>query len=148
MKSSFTVGCFGMIFSEKGEILLCHRNDMDLWNLPGGMMESGETPEQCVLREIKEETCVDAKVSRLAGIYVKPDQDDIVFSFECRIVSGEPTTSDEAQEVRYFSVDALPSNTSPKQVVRILDALQNPDTTLLLTQTGKSSRELLAEGKL
>ena len=35
MKSQFTIGIFGIIFDEQKRVLLCHRRDYDLWNLPG-----------------------------------------------------------------------------------------------------------------
>lgn len=36
MKTLFNIGVFGIILNEKKEILLCHRTDRDIWNLPGG----------------------------------------------------------------------------------------------------------------
>jgi hypothetical protein len=56
---------------------------------------------------------------RLAGIYSKPDQSDIVFSFECKIVGGEITLNEEAKDIQYFSLHDIPQNTSTKQVERI-----------------------------
>jgi len=49
------IGAFALIFNEHQDILLCHRRDLDLWNLPGGGMEAGETPWQAVVREVEEE---------------------------------------------------------------------------------------------
>jgi ADP-ribose pyrophosphatase YjhB (NUDIX family) len=39
MKSVFTIGVFGIIRDEQNRVLLCLRNDYDLWNLPGGALE-------------------------------------------------------------------------------------------------------------
>lgn len=50
-KPTFTIGVFAVIFDEKNRILFCHRTDYDLWNLPGGCMEHGETPWDCILIE-------------------------------------------------------------------------------------------------
>lgn len=146
--NTYIVACFGLIFNENGGVLLCLRNDMDLWNLPGGRMEKGEVPEECVIREIKEETGLDVIVKRFAGVYAKPDKNEIVFSFVCDIVGGSMRLTDESKDIQFFAIDNLPKNTSPKQVIRIQDALSHPTETLLMTHTGKSSRELLAEGKL
>ena len=52
----FTIGTFAIIFDDQGRVLLCHRRDLDVWNLPGGGLESGELPTEAVLREVKEET--------------------------------------------------------------------------------------------
>ena len=52
--AKFTIGVFGIILDEQSKILLVHRTDYDLWNLPGGRLESGESPWEGVVREIKE----------------------------------------------------------------------------------------------
>lgn len=141
------IGAFALIFNEQSEILLCHRGDLDLWNLPGGGMEAGETPWDAVIREVEEEVGLVVEVERLAGVYAKPKQGEIVFSFVCRVVTGDPTTSDEADQVAFFPIDQLPRNTSPKQVERIHDAPREADQTVLKTQTGPSSRDLLRSGE-
>lgn len=113
---------------------------MDLWNLPGGLVEDAESPWDAAVREVREEVGVDAEVVRLTGLYWKPDQDELVFAFECRLRSGDPTTSDEADEVRYFASDALPPNLSLKQVERIADALARTPHPVLKTQRGPRTR--------
>jgi ADP-ribose pyrophosphatase YjhB (NUDIX family) len=145
MQARFSIGTFGIIFDEHGRVLLCHRRDRDLWNLPGGALESGETPIAGVLREIKEETGLDATVEKLIGVYSKADKDDVVFCFTCTAIAGNLTLNDEADKIEYFSVDALPPNTVPKQVERIRDALSKPVETIFKLQTAKSSSELLKE---
>jgi mutator protein MutT len=134
-----------MIFNDAGEVLLCRRNDIDAWNLPGGGVEQGESPWDAVVRETREEVGLAVEVERLAGIYAKPDQDEVVFSFVCRIVGGEMTTSDEADEVRYFPPNQLPANTLPRQVQRIHDALSSPDP-VLREQPGPSTHQLIEGG--
>jgi 8-oxo-dGTP pyrophosphatase MutT (NUDIX family) len=44
MKHTFSVAAFAMIWDDQGRILLCLRNDLDLWNLPGGGLDAGESP--------------------------------------------------------------------------------------------------------
>jgi len=51
----FTIGAFAFIFDEQGRILLCHRRDLNVWNLPGGGVESGELPTEAVVREVRED---------------------------------------------------------------------------------------------
>jgi ADP-ribose pyrophosphatase YjhB (NUDIX family) len=144
MSAKFTIGAFGIIFDEQGRVLLCHRRDIDVWNLPGGGMESGELPVEAVIREIKEETGLDAIVERLAGVYSKVDQDDLVFSFACRIVGGQLSVTTESSENRYFEPAHLPFNTSPRQVERIHDALRAECQPIFCLQTGLSTKEMLA----
>ena len=47
----FTIGVFGIITDERDRVLLCHRRDFDLWNLPGGRVEAGESPWSALVRE-------------------------------------------------------------------------------------------------
>ena len=100
-----------MIFDEQNRVLLCHRRDHDLWNLPGGALESGEAPWNGVKREVKEETGLEVEITKLAGVYSKPEKNDMVFSFVCKITSGQITLNDEADRIEYFEVEKLPANT-------------------------------------
>ncbi|MFH1089920.1 MAG: NUDIX domain-containing protein [Candidatus Uhrbacteria bacterium] len=148
MKQTFTIGVFGIIRDEQNRILLVLRNDYDLWNLPGGGLEKGESPWQGVIREVKEETGLNVEATRLAGVYSKPDVDEIVFSFECKIIGGKLTLNEEAKDLKYFSFQEIPKNTPPKQIERIKDWLENENEMIMKIQTGKSSVELIREGKL
>lgn len=148
MKPVFTIGAFGMVFDDQNRVLLCHRRDYDLWNLPGGTVEHGEPPWGAVVREINEETGLDAAISRLAGVYSKLEQNEVVFSFVCTITGGEITPNDEADRIEWFPIDFLPPNTSPKQAERIWDAVRESNTMHMKIQTGKSSIELIRDGGL
>lgn len=148
MATQFIVSAFGILFDESGRVLLCLRNDYDLWNLPGGGLEPGETPDAGVIREVKEETGFDVRIKKLAGVYTKKEQNTIVFSFVCEVIGGTITLNEEAKRIEYFAIDAIPSNASPKQVERIHDAARNLPETIFKVQTGKSSIELIQEGKL
>ncbi|MFA6076659.1 MAG: NUDIX domain-containing protein [Candidatus Paceibacterota bacterium] len=148
MKPQFIIGSFGIIFDERKRVLLVHRRDYDLWNLPGGTLEDFESPKNAVIREVKEETGLDVKVSKLLGVYNKENKNDMAFSFLCEAVGGKITLNDEADRIEYFEVDKLPANSVPKQVERIKDALSNPSEIIFKTQSGKSAIELVKEGKL
>jgi len=133
----FKIGVFAIIFNDQQRVLLCHRRDHDLWNLPGGAMETGETPWQAVVREVKEETGLEVSVEKLLGVYSKPDKNEIVFSFLCQIVSGTVILTDEADQIEYYDPAQLPANTVPKQVERIKDAIISKGL-VLKVQTGPS----------
>lgn len=137
------LGAFAVIFDAKDRVLLGHRRDMDAWNLPGGGVGDGESPWDAVVREVREEVCLDVTVTRLTGLYWKPETDELVFNFECAIVNGTPELSDEADAVGYFALADLPTNTAPKQVERIKDALTRT-APLLKTQTGPSARKMFS----
>jgi len=148
MKPQFTIGTFGIIFDENKRVLLCHRRDYDLWNLPGGTLESEEAPWDGAKREIKEETGLDVEIEKLAGVYSKQGKNEVVFSFICKVIGGKITLNDEADRIEYFDLDKLPANTSPNQVQRIFDTVNYPNELSLKVQSGKSSIELIKEGKL
>ncbi len=111
-------------------------------------MEHGETPWDGTIREVKEETGLIVEITQLIGVYSKPDRNELVFSFLCNILGGQITLNDEADKIEYFETDKLPTNMPPKQVERIRDTLAKNHISVLKTQTGKSSIELLKEGRL
>src|SRR3989338_3016571 len=148
MKTQFTIGVFGIIFDKQRRVLLCHRRDYDLWNFRGGALESGESPWDGLKREVREETGLIVEVFKLTGVYPKPVNNDIVFAFICNVTDGRIILNDEADRVEYFEIEKIPRNTSAKQIERIKDAMENPKDVLFKVQTGKSSIELIKEGKL
>ncbi len=123
----WNLGAFGIIFDEQGGVLLCHRRDMDAWNLPGGGIEPGELPTEAAIREVKEETGLDVDIERLIGVYGKPDKpNSLVFSFLCSVTGGQLALTNESDDTRYFAINNIPPNTFPRQVERIHDALRLP----------------------
>jgi ADP-ribose pyrophosphatase YjhB (NUDIX family) len=144
----WTLGAFAIIFDDQSRVLLCHRRDMDAWNLPGGGIERGELPTEAVIREVKEETGLEADIERLLGVYGKVDKpNELVFSFLCRVTGGQIELTDESDDTRYFDVENLPPNTSPRQVERIYDALSQTTQPVFERLTGPTTREMIASRK-
>jgi ADP-ribose pyrophosphatase YjhB (NUDIX family) len=119
---------------DQGRILMIHRTDNDLWALPGGGHDVGESISQTVVREVAEETGIMVEVERITGIYTNPrhviayDDGEVrqQFSicFTARIVGGEPRTSSESREVRWVAPADLDSlNIHPSMRLRIEHAL-------------------------
>lgn len=133
------LGAFAVIVDASGRVLLSHRRDMDLWNMPGGIVEAGETPWAAVVREVAEETGLVVEAGPLTGVYCKTDLADVVFVFRCSVLSGEPMPTSEADRHAYFPLDGLPVNTSRKQIPRLQDAFAGSGP-WLREQLGPGSR--------
>ncbi len=144
----FTLGVFPIIFDDQNRILLAHRTDRDMWNLPGGSVESHESPWQAVVREVKEEIDVAVTVLRLVSVHIRMEENHLSFAFECRIISGEIQTSPEADQVKYFALSAIPLNTALGHVLHIQDAFSPYLGPILSIREGKSSIELQKDGTL
>ncbi len=149
-ETRFTIGVFAILLDECQRVLLCHRRDFDLWNLPGGGLEASESPWIGVVREVREEVGLDVVVERLSGVYSKPESDEIVFAFLCRAVGGALTLTVEADQIAYFALNEFPANTSRKQLERVSDVLDALRTGMLTPtlkeQYGPSSRTLAGQG--
>ncbi|WP_455464276.1 NUDIX hydrolase N-terminal domain-containing protein [Candidatus Hodarchaeum mangrovi] len=63
------IGGDGAVINSKGEILLIQRADNQMWAMPGGLLEVGETPAEGVIREIFEETGIECQAIELIGIF-------------------------------------------------------------------------------
>jgi mutator protein MutT len=129
-----TLGAFAIIFDEKSQVLLCHRTDKDLWNLPGGRVELGESPWDAVAREVLEEVGLEVRVERLLGVYSVPERRDLVFSFLCVRTGGVLTCCAEADGIGWFKQSSLPFNTVPRHVERIDDAFSGNAAVITRTQ--------------
>ncbi|MBP1911130.1 NUDIX domain-containing protein [Thermococcus stetteri] len=107
--------CIGLtvdavIVYNNGVVLIKRKNEpfKDHYALPGGFVEYGETVEEALLREAKEETGLDVRPVKLVGVYSKPDRDPrghtVTVAFLC-IGEGEPKAGDDAKEVFVFPIE-------------------------------------------
>ncbi len=132
---SFRIACSAII-EHGGEYLMARRRDIGWWNLPGGGLEAGETVEQGLAREVREEIGVAVRIVRLVGVYSKPQKSEVVLTFLCKLADETPpTTSDEVSEVGWFGATALPDDTLPKHRQRVLDAALGQPEAILRAQT-------------
>ena len=80
--------------TSKKEIFATQRGNGDYkdgWELPGGKLEPGETPQQCIEREIREELATEVKAERILGVvdYDYPNFHLTMHCILCSIVSGD-----------------------------------------------------------
>ena len=125
-----------IVADENGRILLQRRSDNDLWALPGGTMEVGETIAETAVRETREETGLEVSPDYIVGIYTNPHH-VVAFSngevrqqfslcFACKLVGGEVKVSDESYEVGFFSPEEIEHlNMQPSIRLRIQHYLEH-----------------------
>jgi ADP-ribose pyrophosphatase YjhB (NUDIX family) len=122
------VGAACAIFDGHGRILLVHHTYGRLnWELPGGLVEAGEAPDEAARRELLEETGLKAELDQLTGVYFDPEHEFgqmLHFVFRCRWYDGlDPVpSSPEISDARYWPLDDLPRPISDFTERRIHDA--------------------------
>ncbi len=87
-------------------VLIERKNPPYGWAIPGGFVDVGESLEQAVIREAKEETCLDIKLVKLLGVYSRPDRDPrghTVTPVYIADATGEPRAADDAKNITVTS---------------------------------------------
>ena len=135
--TSLMVGCAAVIFAEnRSKILLTRRADNGRWCLPGGRLDSGENASECCIREVREETGLEAEIVKLVGIYTSPDMvvqykdgnrhQLVAMCFECEITGGKLGLSNETTEFGWFTPKEIESmDLVEHHRSRIADAVEN-----------------------
>ncbi len=131
-----STGAVAVIRDEQQRVLLIKRHDFGAWGFPGGVQELGETIEQTIVREVREEVGLDVVPIRLLGIRTSPrfevtfpngDQaQPFVVTFECRVVGGKlQSDGDEVVDLGWFDFDHLPPLT--RNALATIQALEQGD---------------------
>ena len=98
MEPTHKVSVAGLVTNEEGKILLVN-SPWRGWEYPGGLIEPGETFQEALHREIREEAGVEVEITGVVGICKNGEKDIVNIDFTCRYVGGELTTSEESTEV-------------------------------------------------
>jgi 8-oxo-dGTP pyrophosphatase MutT (NUDIX family) len=109
----FPVSIKGVLFPQPGRCILA-MNDREEWELPGGRIEIGESPEACLAREFLEELSLRVTVGPLLDSHlfeVIPGRHVFIVTYGCRLDGPfAPVISDEHTRCEVFALDALPAN--------------------------------------
>ena len=98
MEYTHLVSVAAMVYNEEGKLLLVN-SPWRGWEYPGGLIEPGETFQQALHREIREEAGVEVEITGFVGICKNVEKDIVNIDFTCRYIGGELTTSEESTEV-------------------------------------------------
>lgn len=93
------------VIEKDGRYMICRRGPgrrlEGVWEFPGGKLEPGETPEQGLARELREELGIETDIGRILDARLESEfHEFIILYYRARIISGEPALT-EHSEIRY-----------------------------------------------
>jgi ADP-ribose pyrophosphatase YjhB (NUDIX family) len=103
---------------DQGRLLLARRAHPPYegrWDTPGGFLEEGEHPLDCLRRELREETGLDVEAGRFFGVWMDRYSEDgsgpwtVNLYWLATVQGGEPRAADDVSELRWFGRDELPA---------------------------------------
>ena len=124
-------GVCAVILNKKGQILLHKREDNEMWTLPGGKMDIGESISDCCKREIEEELRLKVKVKKLVGIYTSPDYvfdfgrgfvfQPFIVAFLCNSTSNDFIINNESTDAKWFNEEEISELEMIPNTLRIIN---------------------------
>ncbi|MER7861079.1 NUDIX domain-containing protein [Amycolatopsis japonica] len=115
--NSIAVAVSVFIQDDEGRILMIRRTDNDLYSIPGGQLELGETLSQAAVREVREETGIECEVTGVIGLYSNPNhviayddgevRQEFSICFRAMPIGGSLRTSNESREALWVSRSKL-----------------------------------------
>jgi 8-oxo-dGTP diphosphatase len=118
-----SVSVTGVIIDDHDRALLIQRRDNHRWEPPGGVLEPGETIDDGVRREVREETGLDVEPVALTGVYKNMKRAIVALVFRCKITRGDLTANDEVSAFRWVRSADVAELADEAYAIRVLDAL-------------------------
>lgn len=123
------IGVGAVVFSAGNEILLIKRGKAPhygRWMVPGGTLEWGETLEDAVLREVREETGIDIEIEKFVEIIeaITPGQDGfhfVIMDYAARAISGTLAASSDALDAVWAPLESLGAYDLTPELLRVID---------------------------
>jgi mutator protein MutT len=122
----------GLVWKE-GRLLIARRpagvHLGGTWEFPGGKVEAGESPEACILRELREEIRIEAEVTGRRPLieFAYPERSVRLHPIDCRWLSGEPQPHG-CEEPRWVAPAELADYEFPPANAPLLQSLRNRRT--------------------
>lgn len=113
---TFVVGAAALIFDEQGRVLVVRHpyRKPFAWGLPGGLVQRRESIKDAVLRELREETGLEARVEDLFLVTQRIKRGALTLTFRCTLTGGRFRPSAEVSEMRFVPIEELPRFMSPQ----------------------------------
>ncbi|MDA8370633.1 MAG: NUDIX domain-containing protein [Nocardiopsaceae bacterium] len=120
-----SVSVAGAVIREDGRLLAIRRRDNGTWELPGGVLEIAEAPEDGVTREVWEETGIHVEVDQLTGVYKNTTRGIVALVFRCKPSGGIEHPTSESTAVEWLTPEQVSERMSEVYAIRLLDALDS-----------------------
>lgn len=119
--------CAGVVCLRGDEVLLIRRGKpprLGQWSIPGGRVEMGETVAAAALRELAEETGVEAELLGLIDVvdHIGDGAQMVLIDYAARWIAGEPVGGDDASEARFFPIAEAMARVEWSETRRIIAA--------------------------
>ena len=131
MEPTHLVSVAALVTNDKGEILLVN-SPWRGWEYPGGLIEPGETFQEALHREVREESGVEIEITGFVGICKNVERNIVNIDFTARYLCGNLRTSEESTEVIWVSPEkALTMITFPLTRKRLQNMLSGREEAAL-----------------